>query len=90
LWRCHDGLFSEVPPLASDALLTMLYPLLGITVTASLCIITEHYSQSPNFSNGPPILKVGLLFKRRIETPHDEPNNILPKYIIHKINVFFC
>jgi hypothetical protein len=28
LWRCGDGLFSEVPPLASDALLTMLHPLL--------------------------------------------------------------
>jgi hypothetical protein len=27
-WRCDDGLFSEVPPLASDALLTMLHPLL--------------------------------------------------------------
>jgi hypothetical protein len=24
LWRCSDGLFFEVPPLASDALLTML------------------------------------------------------------------
>jgi hypothetical protein len=28
LWRCGDGLFFEVPPLASDALLTTLYPLL--------------------------------------------------------------
>jgi hypothetical protein len=28
LWRCSDGLFFEVPPLASDALLTMLHPLL--------------------------------------------------------------
>jgi hypothetical protein len=28
LWRCGDGLFSEVPPLASDALLTTLHPLL--------------------------------------------------------------
>jgi hypothetical protein len=28
LWRCGDGLFFEVPPLASDALLTMLHPLL--------------------------------------------------------------
>jgi hypothetical protein len=27
LWRCRDGLFFEVPPLASDALLTMLHPL---------------------------------------------------------------
>jgi hypothetical protein len=27
LWRCGDGLFFEVPPLASDALLTMLHPL---------------------------------------------------------------
>jgi hypothetical protein len=28
LWRCGDGLFSEVPPLASDALRTTLHPLL--------------------------------------------------------------
>jgi hypothetical protein len=29
LWRCSDGLFLfEVPPLASDALLTTLHPLL--------------------------------------------------------------
>jgi hypothetical protein len=28
LWRCGDGLFFEVPPLASDALLTMLHPFL--------------------------------------------------------------
>jgi hypothetical protein len=27
LWRCSDGLFFKVPPLASDAL-TMLHPLL--------------------------------------------------------------
>jgi hypothetical protein len=28
LWRCGDGLFFEVPPLASNALLTTLHPLL--------------------------------------------------------------
>jgi hypothetical protein len=28
LWRCGDGLFFEVPPLASDALFTTFYPLL--------------------------------------------------------------
>jgi hypothetical protein len=28
LWRCGDGLFFEVPPLACDALLTTLHPLL--------------------------------------------------------------
>jgi hypothetical protein len=28
LWRCGDGLFFKVHPLASDALLTMLCPLL--------------------------------------------------------------
>jgi hypothetical protein len=27
-WRCGDGLFFEVPPVASDALLTTLHPLL--------------------------------------------------------------
>jgi hypothetical protein len=28
LWRCGDGLFFEVLPVASDALLTTLHPLL--------------------------------------------------------------
>jgi hypothetical protein len=28
LWRCGDGLFSEVPPLVSDAFLTTLHPLI--------------------------------------------------------------
>jgi hypothetical protein len=28
LWKCGDGLFFEVSPLTSDALLTMLHPLL--------------------------------------------------------------
>jgi hypothetical protein len=34
LWRCGDGLFFEVPPFTSDALLTTLHPLLvnGVTV----------------------------------------------------------
>jgi hypothetical protein len=34
LWRCGDGLFFEVLPLASDVLLTSLHPLLenGVTV----------------------------------------------------------
>jgi hypothetical protein len=27
-WRCGDGLFFKIPPLASDALLTTLHPLL--------------------------------------------------------------
>jgi hypothetical protein len=28
MWRCGDGLFSEAPPLESDALLITLHPLL--------------------------------------------------------------
>jgi hypothetical protein len=28
VWRCGDGLFFEVPPLASDTLVTTLHPLL--------------------------------------------------------------
>jgi hypothetical protein len=28
LWRCGDGLFFEIPPLASEALLTRLHPVL--------------------------------------------------------------
>jgi hypothetical protein len=35
LWKCSDGLFFEIPPLASDALLTMLHPLLeNVLLTA--------------------------------------------------------
>jgi hypothetical protein len=30
LWRCGDGLFFEVPPLTSDALLTTLHSLLDL------------------------------------------------------------
>jgi hypothetical protein len=41
LWRCGDGLFFEVPPLASDALLTTLYPLLEI-----LLHTVEHFEIS--------------------------------------------
>jgi hypothetical protein len=33
LWRYGDGLFFEVPPLASDALLTTLHPLLKFLVS---------------------------------------------------------
>jgi hypothetical protein len=36
LWRCGDGLFFEVPPLASDAFLTTLHPLLeNVSQTAA-------------------------------------------------------
>jgi hypothetical protein len=28
MWKCGDGLFFEVPPVASDVLLTTLHPLL--------------------------------------------------------------
>jgi hypothetical protein len=40
LWRCSDGLFFEVPPLARDALLTTLQPLFenGVTV-----VLKEHF-----------------------------------------------
>jgi hypothetical protein len=36
LWRCGDGLLFEVPPLASDELLTMLHPLLENDVMVAL------------------------------------------------------
>jgi hypothetical protein len=36
LWRCSDGLFFEMPPLASDALITTLHPLLESRVTVVL------------------------------------------------------
>jgi hypothetical protein len=42
LWRCSDGLFFEVPPLASDALLTTLHPLLeNMLQTTSLRRIVD-------------------------------------------------
>jgi hypothetical protein len=37
LWRCSDGLIFEVPPLASDALLTTLHPLLE-NVLQTVCL----------------------------------------------------
>jgi hypothetical protein len=43
-WRCGDGLFFEVPPLASDALLTTLHLLLGYvlqTVSISKFLASE-------------------------------------------------
>jgi hypothetical protein len=41
LRRCGDGLFSKVPPLASDALLTVLHPLLK-----NLLQTVDHYEMS--------------------------------------------
>jgi hypothetical protein len=62
LWRCGDGLFVEVPPLASDSLLTTLHPLLenGVTVVLKESFIgwrsnlsgtlLEHPSYSPELA----------------------------------------
>jgi hypothetical protein len=41
MWRCGDGLFFKVPPLASDALLTTLHPLLENVLQA-----VDHYGIS--------------------------------------------
>jgi hypothetical protein len=41
LWRCGDGLFFEVPPLASDALLTMLHPLLENMLQTICCKLQD-------------------------------------------------
>jgi hypothetical protein len=41
LWRCDDGLFYEVPPLASDALLTTFHPLLEYVLQ-----IVDHFEIS--------------------------------------------
>jgi hypothetical protein len=41
LWRCTDGLFFEVPLLASDALLTMLHPLLKNVLETVFCELHE-------------------------------------------------
>jgi hypothetical protein len=48
MWRCSDGLFFEVPPLASDALLTTLHPLLGNVLQAvdhfEISCLEAHFS----------------------------------------------
>jgi hypothetical protein len=41
LWRCGDGLFFQVPPLASDALLTTLHPLLENVLQTVCCKLQE-------------------------------------------------
>jgi hypothetical protein len=41
LWRRGDGLFLEIPPLASDALLTTLHPLLE-----NVLLTVEHFEIS--------------------------------------------
>jgi hypothetical protein len=50
LWRCGDGLFFEVPPMASDALLTVLHPLLK-NVLQTL-IISEFLASELPFHGG--------------------------------------
>jgi hypothetical protein len=52
LWRCSDGLFFEVPPLASDALLTMLHPLLENVLQT-----VDHFEIS--FLGAPSLFMVG-------------------------------
>jgi hypothetical protein len=41
LWRCGDGLFFEVPPLESDALLKKLHPLLENVLQTVWCKLQE-------------------------------------------------
>jgi hypothetical protein len=57
LWRCGDGLFFEVPPLASDALLTTLQPLLEKVLQTvdhfEICLgLTFHGLKSPEIAWG--------------------------------------
>jgi hypothetical protein len=48
LWRCSDGLFFEVPPFASDALLTTLHPFLE-NVLQAVCRKLEEDSGTGDF-----------------------------------------
>jgi hypothetical protein len=41
LWRCGDGLFFEVPPLASNEILTTLHPLLENVLQTVCCKLQE-------------------------------------------------
>jgi hypothetical protein len=50
-WRCGDGLFFEVPPLASDALLTTLHPLLEKSA-ADRCSLRNFLPRSSLFTVG--------------------------------------
>jgi len=40
-WRCGDGLLFKLSPLASDALLTTLHPLLGYVLQTVCCKLQE-------------------------------------------------
>jgi hypothetical protein len=53
LWRCGDGLFFEAPPLASDALLTALHPLLE-NVLQTVCRNLQEDSGTGGFDLGAP------------------------------------
>jgi hypothetical protein len=53
LWRCGDGLFFEVPPLAGDALLTTLHPLLE-NVFQIVCRMLQEDSGTGGFNLGAP------------------------------------
>jgi hypothetical protein len=54
-WRCDDGLFFEVPPLASDALLTTLHPLLE-NVLQTVCRKLQEDSGTGGFDLWAPFL----------------------------------
>jgi hypothetical protein len=51
LWRYSDGLFFEIPPLASDYLLTTLYPLLE-NVVQTVCRKLQDDSGTGGFDLG--------------------------------------
>jgi hypothetical protein len=53
LWRCGDGLFFEVPPLTSGALLTTLNPLLE-NVIQTVCRTLQEDSVGGGFDLGAP------------------------------------
>jgi hypothetical protein len=53
LWRCGDGLFFEVPPLASNSLLTTLHPLLK-NVLQNVCRKLQEDSGTSGFDLGAP------------------------------------
>jgi hypothetical protein len=53
LWKCGDGLFFEIPPLASDALLTTLHPLLE-NVLQTVCRKLQDDSGTGSFDLGAP------------------------------------
>jgi hypothetical protein len=86
LWKCGDGLFFEIPPLASDALLTTLNPLLGNvlqTVDISKFLASElrfHGWKSPEIAWGEICIEFCVWLRKT--------GSVEPPYICHTVQIY--